>query len=97
MHSIQDLNIANDFFLQGIVAKTIIGARHEHGLRPLNERIKQLEARCEQFLQENYELCERVNGLDWDVDQAADEMEIEEEPKEGVAQKEAASKEETKV
>jgi hypothetical protein len=50
---------------------------HEHGLRPLKERIEELQARCEQLLQENCELCGRVNGLEWDVDPATAEMEIE--------------------
>jgi hypothetical protein len=50
---------------------------HDHGLLSLKERIEELEALCEQLLQENHELGGRVNGLEWGVD---DEMEIEEGP-----------------
>jgi hypothetical protein len=67
---------------------------HDHGLLSLKERIEELEALCEQLLQENHELGGRVNGLEWGVD---DEMEIEEGPQEGVAQEGAAGKQENGV
>jgi dynactin complex subunit len=75
---------------------------NETGLYPLAERVEELEELCDQLLEENDRLRERVRQLEWamvpaeeyEMEPADDEMEIE---TERGAQEDAAEKQENGV